>query len=350
MNRAAIPRAFPSPFRRVPAHCRPDRTASDLPSMDPLSDVLRAVRLSGAFFYSVEATHPWSVSARASAELAPRILPHAEHLIPYHVVMSGSCWGGLHGEQQVLLEPGDAILFPQGDAHLMCSLAGHRVGDDVLGASLTWQNTVVRLGGRGGTRVTLMCGFLGCDARPYNPLLSALPRMLHAKRVIGPGDWLAAFPGLVVSQPEGEQAGRAAMVTRMAELMFVEVVRRHLATLPPQESGWLAGLRDPVVTQALAQLHATPGEPWTLDRLARAVATSRTRLAERFTRVVGVPPMQYLAKWRLQLAAERLARDAGKVAAIGEWVGYGSEAAFSRAFKRETGVSPAEWRRRHTAP
>ncbi len=331
-------------------HCRADRAASDFPFMDPLSDVLRAVRLSGAFFYSVDAAHPWSVSARTSAELAPRILPHAEHLIPYHVVVSGSCWGGLDGEHQVLLEPGDAILFPQGDAHLMSSAAGHRVRDDVLGASLNWQSTVVRMGGAGGTRVTLICGFLGCDARPYNPLLSALPRVLHAKRVIGPDDWLAAFPGLVVAASDGEQAGSAAMVTRMAELMFVEVVRRHLSTLPPQESGWLAGLRDPIVARALAQLHATPGGPWTLDRLARTVAISRTRLAERFVQVVGVPPMQYLARWRLQLAAERLARDAGKVAAIGESVGYGSEAAFSRAFKRETGVSPAEWRRRHTAP
>jgi len=135
------------------------------------------------------------------------------------------------------------------------------------------------------------------------------------------------------------------MLTRMAELMFVEVVRRHLETLPPERNGWLAGLKDPVVARALAQLHERPSHPWTLRELAEEVAASRTVLAERFTELVGVPPMQYLTQWRLQLAAEQLTNSSAKVAAIGARVGYESEAAFSRAFKRATGQSPAAWRR-----
>jgi AraC-like DNA-binding protein len=190
-----------------------------------------------------------------------------------------------------------------------------------------------------------VCGFLGCDLRPYNPLLAALPRCLHARGVAGAGDWLSEFPRLVVAESRQGRAGDAAMLTRMAELMFVEVVRRQLAALPSQQAGWLAGLRDPVVARALVQLHEHPAHPWTLADLARAVATSRTVLAERFSRLVGVPPMQYLAQWRLQLAAEQLVRGAEKIAAIGAAVGYESEAAFSRAFKRATGYGPAAWRR-----
>ncbi len=313
--------------------------------MDPLSDVLRAVRLSGAYFYLVEATHPWSVASAPARELAPRILPDAEHLISYHIVTSGSCWGGLVGERQVLLQPGDAILFPHGDAHFMSSVEGEHVGSGAAGTSPERYRGTVHLGGRGGPRATFVCGFLGCDARPYNPLLAALPRFLHLSASAGENDWLSAFPRVVVNESGGGDAGGDALLTRMAELMFVEVVRRYLATLPPQQAGWLAGLRDPVVSRALGRLHERPAHPWTLAELAREGGASRTVLVERFARLVGMPPMQYLAQWRLQLAAEQLVRGSAKVAAVGAGVGYESEAAFSRAFKRATGYAPAAWRR-----
>jgi AraC-like DNA-binding protein len=313
--------------------------------MDPLSDVLRAVRLSGAYFFMVEARHPWTASATAAAELAPRVLPDAEHLISYHILISGSCWGGLGASEQVLLQAGDAIVFPHGDAHVMSSVEAH----GILPGQNRWlperYRGTFQLGDGAGPRATFICGFLGCDLRPYNPLISALPRLMHMRGIAGGGGWLSEFPRQLVAESRVGAAGSDSMLTRMAELMFVEVVRRYLEGLPPERSGWLAGLRDPVVAPALAQLHERPSHPWTLPELARAVSTSRTVLSERFSQIVGVPPMQYLTQWRLQLAAEQLANSSAKIAAIGAGVGYESEAAFSRAFKRATGHAPASWRR-----
>jgi len=308
--------------------------------MDPVSDVLRAVRLTGAYFYLVEAGPPWSVFVTAARDLVPRILPQAEHLISYHILVSGSGWGGLEGQPQVRLGPGDAIVFPHGGAHLMSSAPGlrlHSVRD-----TPERYPSAVQLGPNGTRETMFVCGFLGCDVRPYNPLLASLPPQMHLTGIAG--GWLSQFPQQAVAESRAERIGSDTMLTRMAELMFVEVVRRHMEQTPDRDTGWLAGLRDPVVGPALAELHKQPAYPWTLPDLARRIASSRTVLAERFSHVVGVPPMSYLARWRLQLAAEQLVNSSAKVAAIGSQVGYDSEAAFSRAFKRETGLSPAAWR------
>ena len=311
--------------------------------MDPLSDVLRAVRLNGAFFYRVEARAPWSVSAVAARELAPRILPEAEHLISYHILLSGSCWGGLAGERQVLMQPGDVIVFPQGDPHFMSSAEGTIVDRTPYSTSPARYPDTQFVGPAGDGETTFVCGFLGCDVRPFNPLLASLPPRLHMSGMAG--GWLSQFPQQVVTESQAGRVGSETMLTRMAELMFVEVVRRHVEQLSPQQTGWLAGLRDPIVGAALAQLHERPQHPWSLAELAGTIATSRTVLAERFSEMVGVPPMLYLTRWRLQLAAEQLQRGSAKVLAIAMQVGYESEAAFSRAFKRETGMSPAAWRK-----
>lgn len=318
--------------------------------MDPLSDVLRAVRLDGAFFYTVEAARPWSVSVAPACELVPRVLPGAEHLISYHIVTSGSCWGGVDGEPQVLLETGDVIVFPHGDPYLLSSEEGRRFNPGIHTSVPSRYLETVRLGDarNGGTRATFVCGFLGCDARPYNPLLAALPRCLHIPSAVS--GWLAEFPRQVVTESRAVRAGGATMLTRMAELLFVHVLRRYMDGLSVLETGWLAGLRDPVVGPALTELHNRPSHPWTLIDLARAVATSRTVLTERFVQLVGIPPMQYLTQWRLQLAAKELASGSEKVASIGARVGYESEAAFSRAFKRATGQAPAAWRRARQLP
>jgi AraC-like DNA-binding protein len=311
--------------------------------MDPLSDVLRAVRLDSAFFYVVETTEPWSALVAPARELVPRVLPGAEHVMAYHIVTAGSCWMSAEGEEQVLLQSGDAIVFPHGDAHYASGQRGNRADFARYNAAPMRALETVRLGGGSGARASLVCGYLGCDARPYNPLLSALPRSMHVRGIAG--GWLGEFPRQVVAEAWQTRAGGSTMLTRMAELMFVEVVRRYMEELSPRRSGWLAGLRDPVVAPALAALHARPAHGWTLAELARDAATSRTALAKRFSETVGLPPMQYLAEWRLQLAAEQLATSSRKVAAVGAEVGYESEAAFSRAFKRRTGYAPAAWRR-----
>lgn len=314
--------------------------------MDPLSDVLRVVRLNGAYFYLVEAASPWSVAATAAKEMAPRILPESDHLISYHIVTSGTCWGGVEGEPQIPLRAGDVIVFPHGDPHFMSSARGQRVDPEVYGQSpQRYPDTVVL--GDGSRDATLVCGFLGCDARPFNPLIAALPRCLHIPG--GAGGWLAEFPRQAVAESRLARAGAATMLARMAELMFVEVVRRHLETLVPEQSGWLAGLRDPIVGAVLTCLHENPSHDWTLATLASEAGSSRTVVTERFTQLIGIPPMQYLTRWRLQLAANLLAGSTSKVADIGAQVGYESEAAFSRAFKRETGRSPAEFRRTRTS-
>ena len=311
--------------------------------MDPLSDVLRAVRLDGAFFYAVEANEPWSVCATPARQLQPRILPHAEHLVCYHILTSGRCYGGVRDEEPVEMLPGDVIVFPHGDAHHMASAPGLRLpGEDDYGtAPERYPHTVV-VGAGEQPATTFVCGFLGCDMRPFNPLLASLPRRLHV-RGLSEG-WVSLFSRQAVEESRAGRAGADGVLTKLAELMFIEVLRRHLETMGEGQRGWLAGLRDPVVGQALTLLHQRPAHGWTLDELAREAASSRSKLAERFAWTVGEPPMQYLTKWRMQLAANQLAQGGDKVAAVASAVGYDSEAAFSRAFKKATGVSPAAWR------
>jgi AraC-like DNA-binding protein len=239
----------------------------------------------------------------------------------------------------VALAPGDVIVVPHGDAHVMSSDPKLR---SVPPTPRRYPETVGR--GEGGEiAATFESGFLGCDRRPFNPLLSTLPRQLHLPGLSS--GWLQSFARQVVEESRAQRVGADSVLTRLAELMFVEVLRRYIESLPPEERGWLAGLRDEVVDRGLGLLHGAPAHPWTLDELAGRVAISRSAFADRFTAVVGQPPMQYLAQWRMQLAAGRLASGNAKVAAIAEEVGYESEEAFSRAFKRLMGVSPAAWRR-----
>jgi AraC-like DNA-binding protein len=310
--------------------------------MDPLSDVLRAVRLNGAYFYPVEAAAPWSVSAAPARELVPRVLPDAENLISYHILLTGTCWAGLPDAPPVQMHPGDVIVFPHGHPHIMSSSERNRSAlEQNVSVPSRYPETVL-LGPAAVRNTTFVCGFLGCDVRPYNPLLASLPTQMHLSG--GAEGWLSQFPQQVVAESRAGRVGSATVLTRMAELMFVEVVRRHVERLSSRETGWLAGLADAVVGPALAHMHERPAYAWTLPELAQTIGASRSVLSERFAQLVGVPPIQYLTRWRLQLAAEQLARSSAKVATIATQVGYESEAAFSRAFKRETGVSPAAWR------
>jgi AraC-like DNA-binding protein len=307
--------------------------------MDPLSDLLRVVRLDGAYFYAVDATEPWRVESMAARELSPRIMPAAEHLISYHIVTAGRCFGGVIGEEHVELVAGDVILFPQGDAHVMSS---GRTGVGVQISTPRRHREKVHLGGDGPPTASFVCGFLGCDRRPFNPLLAALPRRLHLRGMSSA--WIGGFAHQLAEESRLARAGSDSILTRLAEVMFIEVLRRYVDELPPGHTGWFAGLRDEVVGRVLALIHARPGHPWTLAELAREAASSRTNVAQRFVAFVGEPPMQYLARWRMQVAATLLSESGAKVGTVGTQVGYDSEAAFSRAFKKAVGVAPGAWR------
>ncbi len=311
--------------------------------MDPLSDVLRAVRLEGAYFYPVEAAGPWRVDTVAARELSPRILPGAEHLISYHIVTEGRCFGGLMGDPLTELVAGDVLLFPHGDAHVMASGPDVPTGPDVMVSAPERFPETVRLGPAPARGTSMVCGFLGCERWPFNPLLASLPRRLHM-RALSDGR-LANLARYVVEESRRGSTGSDGVLTRLAEVMFIEALRRYADELPPEQTGWLAGLRDPVVGRALAALHAQPAAAWALEELAQASATSRSNLARRFTALVGQPPMQYLTQWRMQLASGLLADADLKVSAVAARVGYDSEAAFSRAFRKATGRSPGAWRR-----
>ena len=325
--------------------------------IDPLSDVLRAVRLTGAVFFRVDATSPWVIEMPDTSALASVTLPRAQHVISYHVVTRGSCWGALLDGAAVRLETGDVLVFPHGDAYVMSMAPGLRGGPDpaevlaFMGQMIMGRLpfTVVEEGG-GRERLALVCGFLGCDVHPFNPLLAALPRLLHVREAFATGDPLGRLIEFAIAESQERRAGGECVRLRLSELMFVEVVRRYLAGLPAEQTGWLAGLRDRIVGRALTLLHGRPAEDWTLERLARDVGLSRSALAARFTHFVGDPPMQYLARWRMQVAARLLADGEAKVSTVGLRVGYDSEAAFSRAFKKLTGVPPAAWRRRYATP
>jgi AraC-like DNA-binding protein len=315
------------------------------------------VRLTAAVFFRVEARSPWVIELPDGATVARSVVPRPQHVISYHVVTEGRCWGGLPGEAPVSLTAGDVLVFPHGDPYVMSAPDGLRGGPEpaeVLGflAAMSAGRLpfTVAEGGGGRERLQLVCGFLGCDVRPFNPLLAALPRLLRVPGASAPADGpLEKLIELTLAEASERRAGGECMRLRLSELLFVEVVRRHLATLPADQRGWLSGLRDPVVGRALALLHERPAHPWTLDELARGAGASRSVLAERFTHFVDDPPMQYLARWRMQIAARLLAESTRKVASVAREVGYDSEAAFSRAFKKAAGVPPATWRRDRAA-
>lgn len=313
-------------------------------SLDVLSDVLAAVRLRGAVFYWVEATAPWVALTPPAHEGARALMPGIDHIMEFHVLAEGECWVSLADGKPERADPGDVILFPQGDMQCFRSAPDLPVPPPSKAPanqlpSLPFQ---VHFGADGPPDTRFVCGFLGCDARPFNPLIEALPRMLRVPSRDGPMHDLVR---LAVAETANPRPGGEVLRARLAEMMFVEAVRTYVTQLPDGAGGWLGGLADPQVGRALSLLHARPGDPWTLETLAREAGLSRTVLHERFSLRLGQPPMHYLAQWRMQVAAGMLAQGTEKIVSIALAVGYESEAAFSRAFKRLVGRSPAAWRR-----
>jgi AraC-like DNA-binding protein len=316
--------------------------------MDALSDVLRAVRLTGAFFFDVQACAPWCAETPLGKSVVGAMFPGSDHLISYHLLISGSCWATLEGEEPIKLSAGDIIVLPHGDTHVLATQPGMRKTPEMSMYARPRDGvlpTKISMGDAGGEPAHFVCGFLGCDSRPYNPLLTALPRVIVVKDQASSA--LGAYFQAALSEQKSSRIGGADLLGRISELMFVDVVRRHLETLPADRTNWLSGLRDPYVGRALMALHATPARDWTLELLAQEAALSRSAFAERFTQFVAQPPMQYLTNWRMQLATNHLRNSADSIASIANKVGYDSEAAFSRAFKKAVGSPPSDWRDQH---
>ncbi|MEA3193746.1 MAG: hypothetical protein QOD26_2079 [Betaproteobacteria bacterium] len=318
--------------------------------MDALSDVLKSVRLEGAVYLDAEFTAPWCIRGECGLPSVRQKLAGAEHVAFFHFLTEGSCKVRLvDGSETLNASAGDLILFPQEGKHLMGSdlhLAPMEA-DAAAAADSGFQGNVfhMRYGG-GGTATRFVCGYLACSRSVFRPLFEALPRVLCIPIGDGPASvLLRELLRAGVRESSAAQPGAGSMLAKLAELLFVEAMRRYMEKLPPEGKGWLAGVRDAHVGRALALLHAEPAKPWTVDALAREAAISRSALAERFSTLVGESPIQYLTRWRLALAAQALRSGSDAVARVAEHSGYDSEAAFNRAFKREFGVPPAAWRK-----
>jgi len=311
--------------------------------MDVLSEVLRVVKLEGALFFNAEFSAPWCLSNSGIKGLAPLLAPTPGHLIIYHFLTEGRAYTQLPEGKREELTAGDIVVYPHGDPHLLGN--GNAKPVDSIKTFSPGLN-LVRFGG-GGEVTKFVCGYLACDPRLSEVFLVGLPPVLKVHLVKDASDqWLENSIRFSVNEPNGSNAGSELVHARLAELLFIETMRRYINRLPHDEIGWLAGARDTTIGQALALLHKDPAHPWTISSLARRVGLSRTRLAERFRHFLAESPMAYLARWRLKLAAEILQSTDDSVAEVAVAVGYESEAGFNRAFKREFSCPPAQFRRK----
>jgi AraC-like DNA-binding protein len=317
--------------------------------MDALSDVLRVAHLTGGVFLHAEFFAPWCIASRVTPEDCSPFLGPAPHLILYHYVVEGE----LHvraeqkGAEALRLGSGEVVLFPRNDRHLLGSDLGLPPVESrgIIQAPAGGGLFSIRHGGNG-ARTRLVCGFLGCDTAEGNPVISTLPAALRLQvEEGGAAEWIRSTFQYAADEVASGRPGSETVLAKLSELLFVEAVRRYAESLPEGASGWLAGLRDPYVGRSLAVLHRDITRAWTVDELGREVGLSRSALADRFTRLIGIPPMHYLANWRMQVAAQKLRSTSASLAQIAEAVGYESEAAFSRAFKKSSDLAPAAWRR-----
>lgn len=317
--------------------------------MDALSDVLRVIRLAGGVFLEAHMTAPWCFKGRLSPADCKAFAVTPSFVIATHYVVAGTMRVQVDGSEAIDVRAGELVLLPHNDVHAF--------GSDITVKPFSQPEEVkskaagmfsrIELGG-GGEATQLLCGFLGSD-QPFGPLLSSLPKVLKLDlRATPSGAWVESSFRFAVAQMAAGHAGSSTVIAKLSELLFVEAVSQYIAALPDDRQGWLAGLRDRQIGKALALLHAAPAKDWSMEELAAEVALSRSGFNDRFSALVGQTPMQYLTYWRMQLAAQRLKDSRETVAQVGYAVGYESEAAFNRAFKREFGKPPAEWRKRAT--
>lgn len=317
--------------------------------MDALSEALQSVRMTAAIFYNAEYTAPWGDDSPPASELAPVLAPGFEHMVIFHLVTEGCAVAHMECEADLYLEAGDILIMPHGDAHTLSngSPASFHDGEAALRKFLAGDLSVTHSGG-GGEATKFVCGYFGCEQKACRLFLAGLPRMIRINvRGDSSGAWLETAIRHLVSETRADNPGGMLLLSKMAEALFIEALRRYMRELPEGQTGWLAGARDPLVGAALATIHRSPHRHWTLPDLAAAVGASRSVLSERFQHLLGESPMSYLSRWRLQLAARLLVGDRRTMIQVAMDVGYESEAAFNRAFKREFGLPPAQYRRVH---
>jgi AraC family transcriptional regulator, alkane utilization regulator len=314
--------------------------------MDVLSDVLQTIHLEGALFLNTECHEPWCMNVPKGSDMARLLRPGASMVVICHTVLEGRCWIQVAGGEPLPLYAGDVVAMPHGDAHLIGSglqYAPVSINDEVRVKAPELKP--MRYGGEG-DRTLLVCGWFAFERDVPNPLISLLPRVIRSavgQRPAGP--WLEQSIRYALGEAASAQPGSSAVATKIAESLFVETLRAYIESLPPGQAGWLSGLKDLQVGKCLELLHSQPARDWSVESLAQEIHVSRSVLAQRFTDFVGVPPIQYLKRWRLAMAARLLRSERGHIGRVIDAIGYESEAAFSRAFKKEYGVSPGQWRR-----
>ncbi len=315
--------------------------------MDVLSEVLKAVKLDGAFFYNGEFSAPWCVRSPASRAMVPYLSTDSGHVIIFHLLIEGRGYAGVEGEgKKLLLNAGDIVIFPHGEPHILGNGSPVKPLDNEqeLQRIMSQGLRVSRFGG-GGEITRFVCGYMACEPQLSQVFLGGLPPVLKINiRNDASGEWLENSIRYSVGNGDTSGPGGEAVIAKLAEVLFVEALRRYIVLLPPEQTGWLAGVRDPEVGKALALLHRQPAHPWTIATLANEVGISRSVLAERFRRYLSETPIAYLTRWRLQLGAQMLKSTSSSVAQIAAEAGYESEPAFNRAFKREFGLPPARFR------
>jgi len=318
--------------------------------MDALSETLRVVRLVGAIFINGRFSAPWCYQSPRADTVAPLLEPGAERLVIFHLITEGECFVEMGSQPAVHLTAGDAVVFPQGHAHRMCSAPGVAPAKGARLETVLSRRPRKLVYGGGGPTTRLVCGYLACDARLARMLLSGLPPLLKVGvRGSSAGMWLEASVRYALAEARSPRPGGAGVLAKLAEVLVIEVLRLYMNEQAGGRPGWLAGVRDRIVGAALTALHTRPSHAWTLESLARAAGTSRSVLAERFQHLIGSAPMEYLTQWRMVLAANLLCGSNAPLARIAEDVGYQTDTAFIRAFRREYGLPPATWRRRQAA-
>lgn len=319
--------------------------AARLPGMDGVTDLLQSTRLAGGVFLDAEFTAPWCVFSGVTADEVAPFVSAPTHIISYHYICEGRMVLELDGHEPVPVESGEVVLLPHNEAHRLGSAPGLKpVSAEEFMQPGEGGSPARIVHGGGGPATRMLCGFLASEV-PNDPVIRVLPRVLKVRIADAPSSaWIESTMRFGAQELAGGLSGSPALLGKLAELLFVEAVRRYIASQPAGQCGWRAGIGDPMIGRALALLHRKLGQNWTTEELARAVGMSRSAFASRFTRIMEETPMRYLAQQRLQAAAQRLEACGDAIARIAFDVGYESEAAFNRAFKRAFGAPPAAWR------